>query len=185
MDPKKPDIYAVVGGIFKGEMDEGTNWQRVVYALDGLKVDGVGSNLTFYNAFLEALWCLGQRQRACRVLEEAKKRGVYAEAFSRSDLMWSIDVHRSLQIPYLNSLGHNIRCKTISISYEASPLALIRYLHACKLISYTFVAYQDVSGGCDDYPCCLAASLGIGAQARDFVSSPSQHRYKVRSLNFC
>lgn len=29
MDPKKPDIYALVGGIFKGEMDDETNWQRV------------------------------------------------------------------------------------------------------------------------------------------------------------
>lgn len=94
-DPNMPSIYGVVGGIFKGEMDEGTNWQRVEYALDGLKVNGVGSNLTFYNALLEALWCLGQRQRACRVFAEARQRGVFAEAFSRSDLMWSIDVHRS------------------------------------------------------------------------------------------
>jgi len=43
---------------------------------------------------LEALWCLGQRQRACRVFAEARQRGVFAEAFSHSDLMWSIDVHR-------------------------------------------------------------------------------------------
>lgn len=94
LEPNMPSIYGVVGGIFKGEMDEGTNWQRVEYALDGLKVDGVGSNLKFYNALLEALWCLGQRQRACRVFAEARQRGVFAEAFSRSDLMWSIDVHR-------------------------------------------------------------------------------------------
>ena len=101
LDPNMPSIYGVVGGVLKGEMDEGTNWQRVQYAFDGLKVDGVGSNLTFYNALLEALWCLGQRERACRVFAEAQKRGVLAEAFSRSDLMWSIDVHRCFSyLPY-------------------------------------------------------------------------------------
>lgn len=94
LEPNMPSIYGVVGGILKGEMDDGTNWQRVEYAFDGLKVDGVGSNLRFYNALLEALWCLGQRERACRVFAEARKRGVLAEAFSRSDLMWAIDVHR-------------------------------------------------------------------------------------------
>lgn len=100
-----PSIYGVVGGILKGEMDDGTNWQRVEYAFDGLKVDGVGSNLRFYNALLEALWCLGQRERACRVFAEARKRGVLAEAFSRSDLMWAIDVHRFVPIHVIGAFG--------------------------------------------------------------------------------
>lgn len=96
MLPNMPTLHNVVGGIIKGDLDEGTNWQRVEYALDELKVDGVGSNLRFYNAFLEALWCLGQRERAARVFTEGQKRGFLAEAFSRNQLMWAIDVHRSL-----------------------------------------------------------------------------------------
>lgn len=96
MLPNMPTLHSVVGGIIKGDLDEGTNWQRVEYALDGLKVDGVGSNLRFYNAVLEVLWCLGQRERAARVFAEGQKRGVLAEAFSRNQLMWAIDVHRWL-----------------------------------------------------------------------------------------
>lgn len=89
-----PAIHGVVGGILNGDLDQGTNWQRVEYAFDIVKVEGVGSNLRFYNALLEALWCLGQRERASRVFAEGQRRGILPEAFSRTRMMWAIDVHR-------------------------------------------------------------------------------------------
>jgi len=94
MAPKIPTIYGLVAGILKGDVDQGSNWQMVEFTFDNLRRDGVGSNLHFYNALLEALWCLGQRERAARILAEGRRRGVLLEALSHTRMMWAIDVHR-------------------------------------------------------------------------------------------
>lgn len=89
-----PGLHVTVAGLIRGEYDEGTKWQMVEHEFDNLKVDGVGSNMVFFSALLEVLWGFNQRERGVRVLEEAQKRGVFAEAYQRGRIMWSVDIHR-------------------------------------------------------------------------------------------
>lgn len=91
---RMPTLHQLVAGIITGDYDSAANWQLVEHVLDNLKVEGVGHNLEFYNAFLEALWYFGQKERAARTLEEGRKRGVFMEAFKKSRNMWAVDVHR-------------------------------------------------------------------------------------------
>ncbi|CAM6120304.1 unnamed protein product [Calypogeia fissa] len=91
---RMPTLHQLVAGIISGEYDTTSNWEVVEHVLDNLKVEGVGHNLEFYNAFLEALWYFGQKERAARTLEEARKRGVFMEAFRKSGNLWAVDVHR-------------------------------------------------------------------------------------------
>lgn len=88
------NIHQVIGQMIKGEYDDGSNWQMVEYVFDKLSSEGCGLGMRFYNALLEALWWLGQRERAARVLTEATKRGLYPELFRKNKLVWSVDVHR-------------------------------------------------------------------------------------------
>ncbi|KAI9174889.1 hypothetical protein LWI28_024166 [Acer negundo] len=88
------NIHQVTGKMIKGEYDDGTNWQMIEYVFDKLKSEGCGLGLRFYNALLEALWWLGQRERAARVLNEATKRGLFPELFRNNKRVWAVDVHR-------------------------------------------------------------------------------------------
>ncbi|KAK2965160.1 hypothetical protein RJ640_005323 [Escallonia rubra] len=86
--------YKVIGKMIKGDYDDDVNWQMVEYVFDKLKTEGCGLGLRFYNTLLEALWWLGQKERAARVLNEATKRGLFPELYRNSKLVWSVDVHR-------------------------------------------------------------------------------------------
>lgn len=90
-----PNLHVLVAGLIQGNFDEISNWNDIVQpAFDSIKVDGIESNMLFYNALLEVLWWSGQRSRAARVLGEGKKRGMFPESFSRTSSLWSVDVHR-------------------------------------------------------------------------------------------
>ncbi|XP_042502341.1 pentatricopeptide repeat-containing protein At1g74850, chloroplastic [Macadamia integrifolia] len=88
------NMHQVIGKMIKGDYDDDSNWQMVEYVFDKLNSEGCGLGLRFYNAVLEALWWLGQKERAARVLNEATRRGLFPELFRKSKLMWSVDVHR-------------------------------------------------------------------------------------------
>ncbi|KAI3454574.1 hypothetical protein Pfo_011237 [Paulownia fortunei] len=88
------NIHQVIGQMIKGDFDDANNWQMVEYVFDKLNSEGCGLGIRFYNTILEALWCLGQKERAARVLYEATKRGLYPELYRKNKLIWSVDVHR-------------------------------------------------------------------------------------------
>lgn len=88
------NIHQVIGQMIKGDYDDESNWQMVEYVFDKLSSEGCGFGIRFYNTILEALWCLGQKERAARVLHEATKRGIYPELYRKNKLIWSVDVHR-------------------------------------------------------------------------------------------
>ncbi|GMP33605.1 hypothetical protein CsSME_00006848 [Camellia sinensis var. sinensis] len=88
------NIHQVIGQMIKGNYDDESNWQMVEYVFDKLNSEGCGLGIRFYNTLLEALWCLGQKERAARVLNEATKRGLFPELFRTNKLVWSVDVHR-------------------------------------------------------------------------------------------
>lgn len=88
------DIHQGIGQMIKGDFDDESNWQIVEYVFDKLNSEGCGLGMRFYNALLEALWWMFQRERAARVLNEASKRGLFPELFRKSKLVWSVDVHR-------------------------------------------------------------------------------------------
>ncbi|GMN45761.1 hypothetical protein TIFTF001_014947 [Ficus carica] len=91
---KESNIHQVIGQMIKGDYDDGSNWQMVEYVFDKLNSEGCGLGIRFYNTLLEALWWMGQKERAARVLNEATKRGLFPELFRRNKLVWSVDVHR-------------------------------------------------------------------------------------------
>ncbi|XP_008795952.1 pentatricopeptide repeat-containing protein At1g74850, chloroplastic isoform X1 [Phoenix dactylifera] len=86
--------HQVIASMIKGEYDDESNWQMVEYVFDKYNAEGCGFGLRFYNALLEALWWLGQKARAARVLHEAERRGLFPELYHQSKLVWSVDVHR-------------------------------------------------------------------------------------------
>ena len=88
------DIHQVIGQMIKGDYDDDSNWQIVEYVFDKLNSEGCEFGMRFYNALLEALWWMCQRERAARVLNEASKRGLFPELFRTNKLVWSVDVHR-------------------------------------------------------------------------------------------
>ncbi|KAA8540887.1 hypothetical protein F0562_024975 [Nyssa sinensis] len=88
------NIHRVIGQMIKGGYDDDPNWQMVEYVFDKLNSEGCGLGIRFYNTLLEALWWLGQKERAARVLNEARKRGLFPELFRKNKLVWSVDVHR-------------------------------------------------------------------------------------------
>ncbi|KAJ0834348.1 putative Smr domain, tetratricopeptide-like helical domain superfamily [Helianthus annuus] len=88
------NIHQVIGQMIRGDYDDASNWQMVEYVFDKLNNEGRGLGLRFYNTLLEALWWLGQKERAARVLKEATKRGLFPEMFRNSTRVWSVDVHR-------------------------------------------------------------------------------------------
>ncbi|KAJ6760613.1 PLASTID TRANSCRIPTIONALLY ACTIVE CHROMOSOME 2-LIKE PROTEIN [Salix purpurea] len=88
------NIHQVIGQMIKGDFDDDSNWQMVEYVFDKLNSEGCGLGMRFYNTLLEALWWLGQKERAVRVLDEATKRGHFPELFRKSKLVWSLDIHR-------------------------------------------------------------------------------------------
>lgn len=87
--------------MIRGDYDHDSNWQIVEYVLDKLNCEGCSLGVRFYNALLEALWWLNQKQRAARVLNEALKRGLFPELFCKNKLVWSVDVHRYALILFL------------------------------------------------------------------------------------
>ncbi|ONI08499.1 hypothetical protein PRUPE_5G181900 [Prunus persica] len=91
------NIHQVIGQMIKGDYDDDSNWQMVEYVFDKLKSEGCGLGMRFYNTLLEALWWLGQKQRAVRVLNEATQRGLFPELFRKNKLVGSVDVHRMWQ----------------------------------------------------------------------------------------
>ncbi|XP_031479652.1 pentatricopeptide repeat-containing protein At1g74850, chloroplastic isoform X1 [Nymphaea colorata] len=88
------NAHQVIGTMIKGEYDDESNWQMVEYVFAKVKCEGCAYGLRFYNALLDALWWLGQKARAARVLQEAIKHGLYPELFRCTKLLWSVDVHR-------------------------------------------------------------------------------------------
>lgn len=88
------NIHQVIGQMIRGDYDDDSNWQMVEYVFEKLKSEGCNLGVRFYNTLLEALWWLGQKERAMRVLNEATKRGLFPELFRKNKLVWSIDVHR-------------------------------------------------------------------------------------------
>ena len=94
-DSSMPSFHALVAGLIQGNFDETNNWSEVVeQTFDSIKVKGIESNTTFYNALLEALWWSGQKSRAGRVLQAARKRGIFPEAYRKTNTVWSVDAHR-------------------------------------------------------------------------------------------
>lgn len=91
---KASDVHQVIGQMIKGDYDDGSNWQIVEYIFDKINSEGCALGMKFCNTLLEALWWLGQKERAARVLNEASKRGLFPELFRISKLVWSVDVHR-------------------------------------------------------------------------------------------
>ncbi|GER50029.1 pentatricopeptide repeat-containing protein [Striga asiatica] len=91
---KVSNIHQIIGHMIKGDYDDDSNWQMVEYVFDKLNSEGCDLRMRFYNTILEALWCLGQKERAARVLHEATKRGLYPELFRKNKRIWSVDVHR-------------------------------------------------------------------------------------------
>ncbi|XP_010272143.1 PREDICTED: pentatricopeptide repeat-containing protein At1g74850, chloroplastic [Nelumbo nucifera] len=91
---KVSNAHQVIGRMIKGDYDDDSNWQMVEYIFDKFNSEGCGLGFRFYNALLDALWWLGQKERAARVLNEATKHGLFPELFRKSKLMWSVDVHR-------------------------------------------------------------------------------------------
>jgi hypothetical protein len=86
-----------MGQMIKGDYDDDSNWQMVEYVFDKLKSEGCGLGMRFYNTLIDALWWLGQKQRAVRVLNEATQRGLFPELIRKNKLVWSIDVHRYVE----------------------------------------------------------------------------------------
>ncbi|KAH1117649.1 hypothetical protein GLYMA_17G094300v4 [Glycine max] len=99
------DIHQGIGQMIKGDFDDESNWQIVEYVFDKLNSEGCGLGMRFYNALLEALWWMFQRERAARVLNEASKRGLFPELFRKSKLVWSVDVHRMSEGGALTALS--------------------------------------------------------------------------------
>ncbi|KAG6494866.1 hypothetical protein ZIOFF_042648 [Zingiber officinale] len=99
------NAHQVIASMIKGEYDDGSNWQMVEYVFDKYISLGCGYGLRLYNALLEALWWLGQKERAVRVLREATKRGLFPELYRKSKLVWSLDVHRMAVGGALTSLS--------------------------------------------------------------------------------
>jgi hypothetical protein len=95
---KGSNIHQVIGQMIKGDFDDENNWQMVEYVFDKLNSEGCGLGMRFYNTLLEALWWLGQKERAARVLSEATKRGLFPELYRVNKLVWSVDVHRYLTL---------------------------------------------------------------------------------------
>ena len=91
---KVSNIHQVIGQMIRGDFNDDANWQMVEYVFDKLNSEGCGLGIRFYNALLEALWWLGQKERAVRVLNEATKQGLFPELFCKNKLVWSVDVHR-------------------------------------------------------------------------------------------
>ncbi|CAN4088191.1 unnamed protein product [Withania somnifera] len=94
MTNKTSEMHQIIGQMIHGDLDDENNWQMVEYVFDKLKSEGCGLSMRFYNTLIEALWWLGQKERAARVLNEATKRGLFPELFRRNKLVWSVDVHR-------------------------------------------------------------------------------------------
>lgn len=91
---KVSEVHQVIGQMIKGDYDGGSIWQIVECIFDKINYEGCALGMKFCNTLLEALWWLGQKERAARVLNEASKRGLFPELFRRSKLVWSVDVHR-------------------------------------------------------------------------------------------
>lgn len=94
LNDRVSNIHQVMGKMIKGDYDDDANWQMVEYVFDKLNSEGCRLGMRFYNALLQALWWLGQKERAARVLSEVTKRGLFPELFRISKLVWSVDVHR-------------------------------------------------------------------------------------------
>ncbi|GMH21975.1 hypothetical protein Nepgr_023818 [Nepenthes gracilis] len=94
LNTRASNIHQVVGQMIMGDFDNESNWQVVEYVFDQLNSEGCGFGMRFYNMLLEALWWLGQKARAARVLNEATRRGLFPELYRRNNLVWSLDVHR-------------------------------------------------------------------------------------------
>ncbi|KAK4257126.1 hypothetical protein QN277_006756 [Acacia crassicarpa] len=102
---RESDIHQVIGQMIKGDYDDDSNWQIVEYVLDRLNSEGCGLGMRLYNTLFEALWWLGQKERAGRVINEASKRGLFPELFRKSKLVWSVDIHRMWEGGALTALS--------------------------------------------------------------------------------
>lgn len=94
LNNRTSSIHQVIAQMIKGDFDDESNWQMIEFVFDKLNFEGRAFRMRFYNTLLEALWWLGQKERAARVLKEATKRGLFPELFRKSKLVWSLDVHR-------------------------------------------------------------------------------------------
>lgn len=105
---KVSNVHQVIGQLIIGAYDDDSNWQMVEYVFDKLNTEGRGLGLRFYNTLLEALWWLGQKDRAARVLHEATKRGIFPELFRTNKRVWSVDVHRYYRHHLLSAFLHYV-----------------------------------------------------------------------------
>lgn len=128
---KVSNIHQVIGQMIRGDFDDDGNWQMVEYIFDKLNSEGYGFGIRFYNALLETLWWLGQKERAARVLKEATKRGLFPELFRKNKLVFSVDVHRyhgtyfqscffpvSCQSYLTNEVGHFTGCGKVALIHQ-------------------------------------------------------------------
>jgi hypothetical protein len=56
------NIHQVIGQMIKGDFDDDSNWQMVEHVFDKLNAEVCGLGMRFYNALLETLWWLGQKE---------------------------------------------------------------------------------------------------------------------------
>lgn len=126
---KVSNVHQVIGQMIRGDYDDDSNWQMVEYVFDKLNTEGCDLGLRFFNTLLEALWWMGQKERAARVLNEATKRGLYPELFRKNKLVWAVDVHRycwNLLIYYF----------ILSVAINVSKLFILLFLDCLQDVAW-------------------------------------------------
>nr|AYM00962.1 pentatricopeptide repeat protein [Salvia miltiorrhiza] len=191
------NIHQVIGQMIKGDLDDTSNWQMVEYAFDKLNSEGCGFGIRFYNTIIEALWCLGQKERAARVLGEATKRGLYPELYRKNKLIWSVDVHRyHLPLSLLSLLRIMSFKKHHSCGASCILLRIVRMWPggACTAISVWLNNMQELLANGEELP-QLATAISIlrrrghmerSSITRDFpVAKAAYSLLKDVSSSFC
>ncbi|CAI9112455.1 OLC1v1012908C1 [Oldenlandia corymbosa var. corymbosa] len=166
LSTKASNVHQVIGQMIKGDFDDENNWQMVEYVFDKLSSEGCSLGMRFYNTLLEALWWLGQKERAARVLDEATKRGIFPGLFRLNKLVWSVDVHRWFSISRLQKMLFSV--KEFSYSYKnnicsifaSHPLLFfMNFYHfrmwpggACTAVSVWLKKMQEISCNEEELP---------------------------------
>ncbi|GLT25877.1 hypothetical protein SLA2020_009790 [Shorea laevis] len=165
------NIYQVTGQMIKGDFDDDSNWQMVEYVFDKLNSEGCGLGVRFYNALLEALWWLGQKERAARVLSEATKRGLFPELFRKNKLVWSVDVHRMWEGGVYTA---------ISIWLNDMHTALMNGEHLPQLATVVVVRGQmEKSSTTQDVPIANAAYAFLQDKVSPSFSFPGWNKGRI------
>eukprot|EP00897_Mesotaenium_endlicherianum_P009006 jgi/Mesen1/8133/ME000437S07230 len=150
--------HRTVHTLIMGEMDEDATWQMV---------EGVWSNMAFYNALLEALWLCGLHKRAAGVLQRVRERGIFPEAVRHTGSLWAIDVHRSSSTSSSPSLLK--ACNAVAIMPLSATTCLVVH-HGIKPQSVPTGASSSTSSSPHD------ASMPRSAITRSIPSTTCSHR---------